>query len=107
MACQAEIELKQLTPTLINEDGITDRIQKLSSRLLPEIELDTNGYTTMGAEDMAFMQAQVSGCFIFVGSANRERHLDYGHHHPKFDFDEAALARGVALMAASAVDLLK
>ena len=60
----------------------------------------------MGAEDAAFLLEQVNGCFFFVGSANRERHLDYGHHHPKFDFDEEALIRGSALMAAAAMDLL-
>jgi amidohydrolase len=60
----------------------------------------------MGAEDAAFLLEQVNGCFFFVGSANRELHLDYGHHHPKFDFDEEALVRGSALMAAAAMDLL-
>jgi amidohydrolase len=62
---------------------------------------------TMGAEDMAFMQEKVPGCYFFIGSNNQEKHLDYGHHHPKFDFDEEALVRGTALMAAAAVDILK
>ena len=62
---------------------------------------------TMGAEDMAFMQEKVPGCYFFIGSNNAEKHLDYGHHHPKFDFDEEALVRGTALMAAAAMDVLK
>jgi amidohydrolase len=61
----------------------------------------------MGAEDMGFMQEKLPGCYFFVGSNNKERHLDFGHHHPKFDFDEEALVRGVALMAAAAADVLK
>ena len=60
----------------------------------------------MGAEDAAFLLENVSGCFFFVGSANKERDLHYGHHHPRFDFDEEALVRGTALMAAAAFDLL-
>jgi len=75
--------------------------------MLPEIDLDTSGYLTMGAEDMAFMQEKVPGCYFFIGSNNKEKHLDYGHHHPKFDFDEKALPRAAALMAAAAVDILK
>jgi amidohydrolase len=55
---------------------------------------------------MAFMQEKVPGCYFFVGSNNSERHLDYGHHHPKFDFDEEALPRAAALMAAAAIDVL-
>jgi amidohydrolase len=42
-----------------------------------------------------------------VGSANLERELSYPHHHPRFDFDEAALPYGVALMAGAALKLLK
>jgi amidohydrolase len=61
----------------------------------------------MGAEDMAFMQEKVNGCYFFVGSNNKESHLDYGHHHPKFDFDEQALINAVALMSAAALDILK
>jgi amidohydrolase len=44
---------------------------------------------------------------MFVGSANPEKGLNYGHHHPKFDIDEASLPRAAALMAATAVELLK
>lgn len=47
------------------------------------------------------------GTFFFIGSGNDERGLNYGHHHPKFDFDEQALVRGAALMAASALEVLQ
>ncbi len=84
-----------------------ESVQETARRLLPESELDTSSYLTMGAEDMAYMQEKVDGCYFFVGSNNKEKQLDYGHHHPKFDFDEEALVRGAALMAAAAVDVLK
>jgi len=53
------------------------------------------------------MQEKVPEPYFFIGLNNQEKHLDYGHHHPKFDFDEEALVRGTALMAAAAVDILK
>ncbi|MGE5774704.1 MAG: M20/M25/M40 family metallo-hydrolase, partial [Chloroflexota bacterium] len=71
-----------------------------------ESDLDTSGFVTMGAEDMAFMLEKVPGCYFFVGSSDSSRHLDYGHHHPKFDFDEEALVRGTALMTAAAMNML-
>jgi amidohydrolase len=80
-------------------------VQETAQRVLPESRLDTE-YQTMTAEDMAFMQEKVPGCFFFVGSNDKTRHLDYGHHHPKFDFNEEALIRGAALMAAAAMDIL-
>jgi amidohydrolase len=61
----------------------------------------------MGSEDFAFVLEKVPGCLFFIGSANSEKGLDAGHHHPKFDIDEAALPCGSALMAAAIADMLK
>ena len=107
LGCTAEVKVKRLTPALINADEIAQRVQESARRVLPDANLDTNGHMTMGAEDMAFMLEKVPGCYFFVGSANAEKNLNYGHHHPKFDFDEAALPRAVALMATAITDFLK
>jgi amidohydrolase len=106
LGCQVEITVKRLTPALINNMSISEKVQETSRRIMPDFDLRTAGYLTMGAEDAAYLLEKVNGCFFFVGSANKERHLDYGHHHPKFDFDEEALAHGAALMAAAAMDVL-
>lgn len=106
LGCQIEVNIKRLTPALVNNDSVTAQVQKTARRVLAESNLDTEGYITMGAEDMAFMLEKVPGCFFFIGSNDKARHLDYGHHHPKFDFDEEALVRGSALMAAAAMDVL-
>ena len=105
MGCQVEVAIKRITPALINNESITSKVQGIAQRLLSESELDTN-YQTMTAEDMAFMQEKIPGCYFFVGSNDRARNLDYGHHHPRFDFNEEALIRGSALMAAAAMDVL-
>ncbi|MEI7850184.1 MAG: M20/M25/M40 family metallo-hydrolase, partial [Chloroflexota bacterium] len=65
------------------------------------------GKFTMGAEDFTYYQKIIPGTFFFIGSTNEEKGLVYGHHHPKFDFDEGALPRGAALMACAALELLK
>jgi len=107
MGCSVIVDSQRVTPAVINDADIARRAQEVARRLLPDAELDTAGYFTMGAEDMAFMQERVPGCYIFVGSNNKDRHLDYGHHHPKFDFDELALPRAAALMAAAASEILE
>ncbi|MGZ9225420.1 MAG: M20 metallopeptidase family protein, partial [Anaerolineales bacterium] len=99
LGCQIDVHIKRLTPALVNNDSVTAQVQEAARRILSESHLDTAGYITMGAEDMAFMLEKVPGCFFFIGSNDEARHLDYGHHHPKFDFDEEALVRGAALMA--------
>ncbi len=107
MECQVAIDMKRVTPAVINNDLIATKVQETARRILPNSTLDMEAYMTMGAEDMAFMQEKVPGCYFFVGSNNKEKHLDYGHHHPKFDFDEEALPHAAALMAAAAADILK
>ena len=106
MGCQVELTVKQLTPALVNADDVAGRVQQTARRVLPDAHHEDSPYLTMGAEDMAFMQEKAPGCYFFVGSADRARGLDYGHHHPKFDFDEDALISGAALMAAAAADIL-
>jgi len=106
LGCQAEIKIIRVTPALANTESVTQKVQATARKTLPDATLDMSGYLTMGAEDMAFMQEKVDGCYFFIGSNNKEKNLDYGHHHPKFDFDEQALVNGVALMASAAAGLL-
>jgi amidohydrolase len=107
MGCQADVDLQVLTPATINDAETAKRIQEIARRLFPEADVDTANFTTMGSEDFAYVLEKVPGCFFFIGSANPEKGLDAGHHHPKFDIDEAALPRGVALMVATISDFLK
>jgi len=81
-------------------------VQDAARRVLPQSELSTVNQITMGSEDFAYFMEKTPACFFFVGSANAERNLNYGHHHPRFDFDEAVLPQAAALMAQAAVDLL-
>jgi len=105
MGCEAEVRLRPVTPAVINASEVAEEVQAVARRLLPQAELDTRPYLTMGAEDMGFVLQRVPGCYFFVGSANEERGLNYPHHHPRFDFDEEALFHAVALMAAAAIEL--
>lgn len=101
MGCVAEITVTSLTPPLVNHPEITQVVQQAIApytepeNLLPDIR-------TMGAEDMAIFLNQIPGCFFFVGSANSQRDLAYPHHHPHFDFDEAALPLAAAMLASAA-----
>ena len=107
MGCRVEIETKRVTPAVINNDEVAASIFESAQALFPDTQIDTENFLTMGAEDMGYMQEKVDGCYFFIGSANHEKHLDYNHHHPKFDFDEQALIQGTALMAAAAANFLK
>jgi len=102
--CRANLEIKYLTPAVVNDPKVTHLVQAVIPKIWSECELDSNS-RSMGSEDMAFMLQEVPGCYFFVGSADQSRGLDSPHHHPRFDFDEKVLPYAVALMAASAIEL--
>ena len=106
LGCQAEIDLQEVTPAVINDPQVSARVQEVARRLFPEAELSTTE-RTMGSEDMAYMMQDIPGCYFFIGSNNSVRGLNAPHHHPKFDFDERALPRAAALMAAAACEFLQ
>ena len=107
MGCKVDLLIDNITPAVINDPKVADVVKHTAQIVLPDHTLDTSGKFTMGAEDFAYYLQKVPGTFFFIGSTNQEKGLVYGHHHPKFDFDEGALPRGAALMAESALELLK
>jgi amidohydrolase len=105
MGCQAKVEIWRITPPVVNDLEMAQRVQAVVGQVLPEATVDSTE-RTMGSEDMAYMMDDLPGCYFFVGSANHELGLDAGHHNPHFDFDESALPRSAALMAAAIVEFL-
>jgi amidohydrolase len=105
LECEAEVEIKTITPAVNNHPNITSHVQAVAARLFPNDQLDFTT-TTMGSEDMAYVLQKFPGCYFFIGSANLDKKLDASHHNPKFDFDESILPKAVALMVASTIELL-
>jgi amidohydrolase len=99
MGAQAELELKALTPALVNDEEVTALVQDVIRELWGEDALNTTE-RTMGSEDAAFFLREVPGCYIFVGSGFADREPP-PHHNPRFDIDERALVNGTAVLVAS------
>jgi amidohydrolase len=106
LGCEATINYLPYTPAVINDKGVTAIVVDVARKLFSPEEVDTT-YQSMGSEDMAFILNEIPGCFMLIGSANNEKGLNAGHHHPKFDFDEAVLPRAVTLMVSTVAELLK
>jgi amidohydrolase len=106
LGCRVMIDLDEVTPAVINDPRTAHRLQKLAARDFPDLKADL-AFRTMVSEDMAYMLQSVPGVYLMIGSANTEKGLDVGHHHPRFDFDEEALVVAAAFMAAAALELQK
>jgi amidohydrolase len=85
-------------PPVINDPEMTALVSRVATDLVGEQRV-TVGAPIMGAEDFSSFLEQVPGCFFFIGTRNEERGLIWGHHHPRFDVDEAALPLAVDLFA--------
>jgi amidohydrolase len=94
---RAELEIERLTPAVINDAEIAQVVRAAAEVVIGPDNI-SSGERTMGSEDAAFFMEEIPGCYFFLGSANAERGLNAPHHNPRFDFDEAALAIGVAVI---------
>lgn len=103
--CQAEIEVRLFTPAVINDAATTRAVLESVQESLAGIRVEHN-YRTMVSDDMAYFMQSTPGTYLLVGSANHEKGLDYGHHHPKFDIDEAALPVAATILTAATLKLL-
>lgn len=103
LGCTADITIDRLSLPVINNDDIAARLHQTLSQAAPQLTYRSD-YRTMAAEDVADFLERVPGVYFFVGSANAERHLNYAHHHPRFDFDEEALVIGSSLLTAAVAD---
>ena len=92
-----ELDYWQLYPPTINDAQVAQLVRSVASEVVETPAGVVPECQTMGGEDMSFFLQEVPGCYFFVGAANSEKGLDYPHHHPRFDFDEAALGMGVEM----------
>ncbi len=105
MGVEATLQVDMLTPAVVNEPTHAALVRQVAEEVLGAGRVHTS-FRTMGSEDMAYFMNEVSGCFMFLGAANAERGLDYPHHNPRFDIDEAALPLGVAILAETTMRFL-
>ena len=106
MGCVADISMERITLPVINDPDLVALMGEVVRKLDSKAIIDPS-HQTMGSEDFSFMMDEIPGCFVAVGSANPEKGLDYGHHHPKFDIDETCLPQAVGILAEGALQILK
>ncbi|MGH2615021.1 MAG: M20 metallopeptidase family protein [Thermomicrobiales bacterium] len=97
MGAEVEFSYTRGYPATVNDPEMTELVREEAARVVGE-EGTRHAPLKMGAEDFSYFLEAVPGAFWFIGSQNPERGLVWGHHHPRFDLDEAALAIGMESM---------
>ena len=105
MGVEADLQVEMLTPVAVNDVAATRLMRQVAEEILGQQNI-CGDFRDTGSEDMAYFMREVPGSYMLLGSANPERGLDYAHHHPRFDFDEAVLPLGVAILVETATRFL-
>jgi amidohydrolase len=104
MGCAIQFEIEHLVLPVTNDPEVSARARQIFASMVGEDKLKLNE-RTMGSEDVGLFMDDVPGMYFFLGAAvPRQDGPYYGHHHPRFDFDENALPLGVALLSAAVAD---
>ncbi|MBE9203299.1 amidohydrolase [Synechocystis salina LEGE 06099] len=88
---------ENIYPPVVNDRRLADLVRSAAADVLLTDDHLQPDYQTLAGEDMSFFLQAVPGCYFLLGSANSDLGLDYPHHHPRFNFDEAVLPVGVEL----------
>ena len=94
LGAEADVVYTRGYPATVNDPAMTALVREEVAKIVGEDRVQQPPLM-MGAEDFSYFLEQVPGAYWFVGSQNPERGLVWGHHHPRFDIDEAAMAIGI------------
>jgi len=103
VSCEAHIVVKHLNIPTVNDETVIERARQSFLQIVDEGCLDDTAIT-MASEDVSYFLDEYPGAYFLLGSSNPQKGLTYGHHHPKFNFDEDVLPLGVALMSSAIAD---
>ncbi|NDL56847.1 M20 metallopeptidase family protein [Phytoactinopolyspora mesophila] len=105
----AEVEITPGYPVTVNDPAFADSVEATAQDLLGEANVARIENPLMGAEDFSYVLARYPGAMAFLGACppdvDPERVAP--NHSNLVVFDEAALANGVAMYAAVALDRLR
>jgi amidohydrolase len=107
--CRADVDLKPGYPVTVNDDELGPHVVDLASAVLGPRYGAPMPNPLMGAEDFSYILQRVPGAFAFLGACPPgvdPADADPNHSN-RVHFDESALANGVAMYAAFALDALR
>ena len=95
-------------PPVINDVEMAALAAEAAKKVLGEKNVvTTQEAPNMGGEDFAYYLAEKPGAFMFLSSADHEKHTDVPHHNPKFMLDEDVFYKGSAVFVSIVEDFLK
>jgi amidohydrolase len=95
--CTATTRVTWITPPLINPPDSVDVVARAARSVLGTENVSTNLSPIGGGEDFALMLEATPGAFVFLGNGTAPDGTVHNVHTPHYDFNDEAIAAGVAL----------
>ncbi|SOC12680.1 M20 aminoacylase family protein [Rhodobacter maris] len=103
--CAAHIDYVRSYDPTINHAAETAFARDLAAEMFGAEKAKDFPRPMMGSEDFAYFLNECPGTYFFLGTAKGPN--DPAHHHPKFDFNDAAIAPGAAFFVGLAERFLE
>lgn len=97
LGCHAELSFEHITIPVINHPDVAARLRGQFAQV-DAIDTVNLSERTMGAEDVSLYMDDIPGAYFFLGAHDGTQTEYFGHHHPRFSFDERALTLGTRLL---------
>lgn len=92
-------------PLTVNDEQFVELVKEVTASALGDNKIVVLKRPFMGSEDFSYYLQKVPGAFCFLGG-KKEGQDPHPIHHPRFDFDEDAMAEGLKVLTATAIKFL-
>ena len=107
--CRVIADVEPGYPVTVNNDRIANEVLALGAAVLGPQNVEQTLNPLMGAEDFSYVLQRVPGAYGFIGACppGTDPKDAAANHSSRVLFDEPAMASGVAMYAAFALDALR
>jgi amidohydrolase len=102
--CSCSIETRQVSPPLVNDAAHVAQAVEVAKRALGEGQVLAPVPRLTSSEDFAVLLGQCKGAFLLLGNGSESGGATPSVHSASFDFNDAAIPTGVALLTALVCD---
>lgn len=103
-----EVEYKDFTCALINDNEMTDKAVNIANKLFGENNVITNRIPSFSGDDFAELQLLVKGTYAYVGTHNDDDpNSKLPHHNDKLVIDEDVIKVATLMYTCFAIDFLE
>ena len=108
MGAEAQVELQESHPGIVNEEGLSQLVNRAMIKLVGEDRVRIAREPNMGTEDFgAFTnRLAIPGCFCSFGYGDGQKDCRFPAHSSRFQLNEGGLAYAAALFVQVTADFL-